>query len=141
MLLENYKHQIQIQVRFVDIDRLNHVNNSCYLSYFELGRVSYFNQVLNTAINWNKNGFILARTEIDHLEPIVLTDEVTCYTRVSKIGNKSLTIENSITKKSADGKPIKCAVGLGILVAMDYVNNLSMEIPVTWRDLILRFEH
>ena len=134
-----YKHKIPIQIRFVDLDRLNHVNNACYLSFFELGRVKYFNELLAEIIDWNKNGFVLARTEIDHLEPIFLNDEVFCYTYVSKLGNKSLTIENSL-RKMVNGKEVECAHGIGILVAMDYVNNQSIEIPEMWRIRIKKYE-
>ena len=55
MNYSDYKHFIPIQIRFSDVDRLNHVNNACYLNYFELGRVKYFNEVFKDKIN-----FILA---------------------------------------------------------------------------------
>ncbi len=135
----SYKHQIPIQIRFVDIDRLNHVNNACYLSFFELGRVSYFNHVFNHLIDWNKSGFVLARTELDHINPIFLNDEVFCYTKVVKLGNKSLTIENLIVKKEKDTY-IQCAKGIGVLVAFDYKNNVSIEIPDNWRNAVMAFE-
>lgn len=135
----NYKHKISIQIRFVDIDRLNHVNNACYLSFFELGRVKYFNEVLGDVIDWNKNGFVLARTEIDHLEPIFLNDEVFCYTKVSKLGSKSLVVENSLVKL-VKGKSLECARGLGILVAMNYLSNKSIPIPKKWRNKLEKFE-
>lgn len=137
--MENYKHQIPIQIRFVDIDKLNHVNNSCYLSFFELGRVNYFNEVFKNLIDWNKSGFVLARTEIDHILPIFLNDEVKCYTKVSKMGNKSLTVENLLTKK-INGIESACASGIGVLVAFDYQTNFSIEIPDLWRKAINDFE-
>ncbi len=140
MVFKNYKHYLPIQIRFVDIDRLNHVNNSCYLNYFELGRVNYFNVVLNSNINWNTHGFVLARTEINHLEPIFLTDEIVCCTRISKIGTKSVTIENSILKKENNGNYTECSNGLGILVAMNYTTQQSIELPYMWRNLINDFE-
>jgi acyl-CoA thioester hydrolase len=135
----NYKLQIPIQIRFIDIDRLDHVNNACYLSFFELGRVHYFNQVLNKMIDWSTQGFILARTEIDHIQPIFLYDEVYCYTRVIKLGNKSLTFENLIVKKEKD-IIVDCAKGIGVLVAMDYIKRQSIEIPEVWRKAIVKFE-
>lgn len=136
---KDYKHVTPIQIRFVDIDRLNHVNNSCYLSYCELGRVSYFNQVLNTQIDWNKNGFVLARTEMDHFAPLFMQDEVFCFTKITYLGNKSLSLKNEILKKQ-NGTWTECAAAIGVLVAMDYVKNVSIEIPKQWRDLIQTFE-
>jgi acyl-CoA thioester hydrolase len=135
----DYKHSIPIQIRFADIDRLNHVNNACYLSFFELGRVHYFNAVLGNTINWHENGFVLARTEIDHIAPIFLNDEVFCCTKTIKMGNKSLTVKNTVLKRSGS-ELIECASGIGVLVAMDYIHNNSIEIPEAWRKLITSFE-
>ncbi len=137
--LIKYNHQIPIQIRFVDVDRLNHVNNSCYLSYFELARVCYFNDVFKGIIEWDKKGFVLARTEIDHLIPIYLNDEIHCFTKVIKLGNKSLTIENSLIKKT-NGAELLCAKGIGVLVAFDYVSQGSIDIPDVWRKRISDFE-
>jgi acyl-CoA thioester hydrolase len=139
MTYSDYKHIIPIQIRFCDIDKLNHVNNACYHNYFELGRVNYFNQLFQEKINWDKEGFVLARTEIDHLLPVFLEDEIYCCTKVIKLGNKSITLKNCILKKSATGFS-ECAAGIGILVASDYVNNVSIQLPEAWRQLIQTFE-
>ncbi|MCC6371580.1 MAG: acyl-CoA thioesterase [Bacteroidia bacterium] len=137
---EEYRHCIPVQIRFVDIDRLNHVNNACYLNYFELGRVRYFNQILGGLINWELEGFILARTEIDHIIPVLLNDEIYCCTRVIKLGTKSITIQNSIVKKTDAGLLLECAKGIGVLVAMDYKGNNSIELPPNWRRAMSEFE-
>lgn len=139
MEFQDYKHFIPIQIRFSDIDRLDHVNNSCYHNFFELGRVTYFNQVLHDHVKWNEKGFVLARTEIDHIEPLFLHDEAYCFTKVIKLGNKSITIKNAILKKRGDDL-IESASGIGILVAMDYQKNTSMEVPAAWKKLIEDFE-
>jgi acyl-CoA thioester hydrolase len=135
--MKGFNHQINIQIRFSDIDRLNHVNNACYLNYIELARVSYFNTVFNEHINWSKNGFVIARTELDYVEPIFLTDSLQCFTRVIKVGNKSLTIENSLVKN----KTIIAAKCIGILVAMDYEKNESKKVPNLWLELLNKFEN
>jgi acyl-CoA thioester hydrolase len=36
----------KIQVRLTDIDILGHVNNAIYLSYFEMTRIHYFNELV-----------------------------------------------------------------------------------------------
>ena len=94
MNYKDFKHVTPIQIRFIDIDRLDHVNNACFLSYFELGRVKYFNQVLNKHIDWQQSGFVIVRTEIDHITPIYLLDEIYCFTKTIKIDTKSITIKN-----------------------------------------------
>lgn len=139
MNYQDYKHVIPIQIRFIDIDRLDHVNNACFLSYFELGRVKYFNQVLNKHINWNDSGFVIARTEINHMTPIYLLDDLYCFTKIINIGTKSITIKNSLVKKVGDEFQ-EAANGIGVLVAMDYLNKVSVDMPVKWRQAIEEFE-
>lgn len=140
MKYQDFKHVIPIQIRFIDIDRLDHVNNACFLSYFELGRVKYFNEVLNKHINWQESGFVIARTEINHIIPIYLLDEIYCFTKIITIGTKSITIKNSLVKK-VNNDFIECANGIGILVSMDYINKTSIGLPKKWRELIEEFEN
>jgi len=134
----HYKHCVPIQLRFSDVDLLNHVNNACYHSFFELARVTYFNEALGGHINWKENGFILARTELDHIEPVYLDDELYCFTSLGKIGTKSITMLNSLVKM-VDGNPVETAACVGILVAMDYRNNTSIPVPDLWRQLFSDF--
>lgn len=136
---KDYHHVITVQVRFSDIDRLDHVNNACYLNYCEMGRVKYFNEVLGDLINWNEKGFVLAHSEIDYFTPIFLNDEVYCFTKVTYLGNKSLSVKNEILKKQ-NGSWTECAMVSGVLVAMDYRNNHSIEIPADWRERIMAYE-
>ncbi len=135
----DFNHIIPIQIRFHDIDRLNHVNNACYHNYFEMGRVRYFDQVLKRYVNWDHYGFILARTEIDHLKPVHLNDEIYCGTKVVYFGNKSMKVKNVILRKEND-ELVACASGFGILVAMNYSENKSITLPQQWRDLMTAFE-
>jgi len=134
--MEGFNHRIEIQIRFSDIDRLNHVNNACYLNYIELARVNYFNTVFMDKINWAKEGFVIARTEMDYINPIFLTDQLECYTRITKVGTKSVTIENVLIKN----KVHLAANCLGVLVAMDYELGESKKVPTTWLELLNKFE-
>ncbi len=136
---KDFRHIIPVQIRFSDIDRLGHVNNACYHNYIELGRVKYFETVLGDNVIWDKNGFVLARTEMDHIEQVYLNDEIFCCTRVHRFGNKSVGFYNSIIKKTHGGF-LECAAVSAVLVAMDYSKNESMTVPALWRKLISEFE-
>lgn len=140
MVYKDYKHIIPVQIRFCDIDKLDHVNNSVYHNYIELGRVTYFKDILKDAVNWQESGFILGRTEIDHLIQVHLNDDIYCCTKAVKFGNKSITFRNAIVKKER-GEFIECAAVVGILVAMDYINNVSIPVPARWRELMEAFEN
>lgn len=138
-LYEDYKHVTRIQIRFSDIDKINHVNNAIYLNYFETSRVNYFNTVFNGLNNWDKTGFVLARNEINYLHPVHLEDEIYCLTKVIKLGNKSLTLKNTLLKKSGE-QYTECANGIGILVAMNYKTHESIVLPEEWIELVKTFE-
>lgn len=140
MELSSFKHCLPIQIRFNDIDRVNHVNNAMYHTYIELGRVQYFNQVLDRTVDWNSKGFVLARTEIDYKKPIHLRDKVFCYTKLGAFKNKSFTLLSCITKIDDNGTSIICAEAVGTLVCMDFENASSMEIPENWKELFLAYE-
>ena len=75
-----------IQIRFVDIDQLGHVNNAVYLTYLEVSRVPYFNSIVGK-IDWLRRGIILAKAEVDYKTPILLNDQIKVKTWCSRIGS------------------------------------------------------
>src|SRR6201994_3088515 len=85
--LADYKFRTTIQVRFSDLDYYGHVNNATYLTYFETARVDYWREVVKW--DWNNNGIILARSEVNYLKPIMRNDTIACYIRTTRIGNTS----------------------------------------------------
>ncbi len=96
--LSKFKHKTMISVRYSDLDTLQHVNNSRYLSYLEEARLDYCFEVLNISRNTSEIGSIVARVEISYHAPIVFSDKVELYTRCSKIGNKSVEFETFVVK-------------------------------------------
>ncbi len=139
MTFKNYKHCAPIQVRFSDVDKLNHVNNAYYLTYLETARVQYFRQVFGNQVNWSETGFVIARSEINYKVPIYLNDDIHCFTTVEKLGNKSMTLQNAIVKKVGN-ELVECADGIIVLVAMDYTTHTKIPLPDLWRELISEFE-
>lgn len=133
-------HQTKIQIRFSDIDKIGHVNNAVFLQYMETARVQYFNDVFGKRHNWDKEGFVVVRNEINYLLPLYLNDKIYCTTRCIKIGNKSLTLENVIYRKKSS-KTEKVAEGIGVLVSMDYQKKKSMKLPHQWIKKIKLFEN
>ena len=60
----------KIQVRLTDIDILGHVNNAIYLSYFEMTRIHYFNELVGSEWDWMENGVVLVQNEVTYIQPI-----------------------------------------------------------------------
>lgn len=86
----------KIQVRFADLDVMGHVNNSVYLSYFEMTRVHYFKELVGENWDWRKEGVLLVRNEIDYLKPILLNHKPEIYMSLDKIGEKSISLSYEI---------------------------------------------
>ena len=60
-----FKHKTSIEIRFVDVDAFGHVNNANYLTYLEIARVRYFDDIADWQYNWSKKGIILAKAEFE----------------------------------------------------------------------------
>jgi acyl-CoA thioester hydrolase len=138
--MQNFKHKVPIQLRFKDIDKMGHVNNANYLTYIELARVKYFEDVVGTDKKWSQQvGIILARIEIDYKAPVFLHDTIFVYTRCSRIGNKSLTLDWAIVREKQNQEEI-VAQGNAVLVCYDYTHEKTIPIPEEQGKAIERFE-
>lgn len=137
--LRSFRHATPIQIRFVDIDRLGHVNNATILTYFETARVAYLNDVIGRENDWFGRGLILAHSEIDYVQPVYQEDKIIAHTRIIQLGNKSFTIENVLMR--VDGKKeVLCAYATGVLVCMNYHEKLTVEIPEEWKEKLRKFD-
>ena len=67
---DTYKHRLQVQIRFSDLDALNHVNNSFQAQYYDLGRINYFEQVMGEQLDWTKVVVVIVNTENNFFSPI-----------------------------------------------------------------------
>lgn len=112
-----------IQVRYADIDSLNHVNNATFLTYLEMGRISFFTEKIGRDFFRSKM-MVMARMEIDYLSTIVMGDEVTCSTWIEKVGKTSITFGNEIWK----GNDTLCAKARSVAVLVDMDGN-KLEVP------------
>jgi acyl-CoA thioester hydrolase len=138
-LIMSFKHKTDIQIRFKDIDQLGHVNNANHITYFETSRVNYFKDVFKNETNWKETSLILAHTEITYKNPIFLEDTISCYTKVSKIGNKSFDMENLIVKTS-NSQDIIVAYGKSVLVCLNYLSKETIPIPTEWIQKIKQYD-
>lgn len=120
-----------IQIRFSDVDKLGHVNNAVYLSYLELARMNYFKDVVGK-INWNKEGVIVARVEMDFVQSVMLNDKIFVKTWCSRTGNKSFDLSYSLFKKEGD-EETEMLKGLTVMVCFNYELKKSVEMPEAWR--------
>lgn len=133
----SYFHSTPIQIRVNDIDPLNHVNNSVYQQYFDLGKIAYFNRVLGEHLNLETEGLVLASITIDYLKPITLYDSIEVFTRIYEMGTKSLKMGQEIVNRVS--KEVY-TTSKSVLVCFSNSSGLSIPIPLLWRERIADFE-
>ena len=49
-----FNHTLPIQLRFNDVDKFGHVNNTVYFSFYDLGKTEYFASVCPD-VDWEKD--------------------------------------------------------------------------------------
>lgn len=135
---ELFKHHTRIDIRYRDLDALGHVNNAAYLTYLEQARVTYFRDMAYWDGYKSELGIIVARICIDYKLALRLEDQsVKVWTRVSRLGNKSFTLENIISRSPEAGVAGHSET---IMVAFDYARDQSVMIPDSWRQAIATYE-
>jgi acyl-CoA thioester hydrolase len=139
MNIEEFKHKTKIKVRFSDLDAMQHVNNATYLSYLEEARIDYFDNLFKRDKGSLDFQAVVGRIEINYIYPIELGDEVEIYSRVSKLGTKSIDVEH-IVAICKDNKFINAATALTKLVYYNYKTKTTMVIPDAERAVLVNFE-
>jgi len=136
--MREYRFRHAIEVRYGDLDPQGHVNNARFFTYIEQARISY---VISLGLWDGKSffdiGFILAEARLTFHSPIHFGQEPIVYVRVSRLGNKSLTMHYLLMDKVSGEK---FATGESIQVAYDYRGKTTIEIPERWRTVIGEFE-
>jgi len=128
-----FAHSIPIQVRWGDLDAMGHVNNATYLTYLEQARVTYFNDLGLWDGSGGGLGLIMARAEIDYKLPIQGRDQVTVFTRCTRLGTRSFDTEQIIARIDDERAWTTAAAARIVIVVYDYANGQSAPIPDAWR--------
>lgn len=81
-----------IDVRYTDIDTQHIVNNGVYPHYLTEARVGYFEAVAGLVAE-EVQDIVVARLEIDFLNPIERKDEVSVHVRCVEVSESSFTLE------------------------------------------------
>lgn len=129
-----------LPIRFVDFDSLGHVNNANYLTYFEIGRIHYFNNIVTgNKPDWNKEGIILAKAIVNFRKPIDTFDHHYISIRCSRMGNKSFDLSYQVTREENESVELM-AEGTTVMVCFNYETKETIPIKDEWRKAIAHFE-
>ena len=132
-----FNHATPIQLRFNDFDALGHVDNSVYFSFYDLGKTSYFNEVLPDVGFSKEVGVVIANIQISFLLPVYPGENVSVETAVVEIGNKSFKLLQRLI--DIDTTEVKCICHT-IMVCYDAKTKTTRPISDEWRKAIANFE-
>lgn len=139
MDIKDFKHKTKIKVRFSDLDAMRHVNNATYLTFLEEARIDYFGHLFKRKYDNLEFEAVIGRIEINYIHPIVFGDEVEVFTRISKIGTKSVDVEHIIAVKKRNDL-VNAATAFTKLVYYDYKAQTTQVIPEESKKIIANFE-
>lgn len=131
-----YKVSLKVQIRFSDLDALNHVNNSFQSQYYDLGRIDYFEKVMGRELDWSKVVVVIVHTENNFFSPIVQGEEIFVESKLVKFGNRSMTMNQRLV----DSKGVVKGTCRTILAGFNRDTNASTPIEEDFKRRFLEFE-
>jgi acyl-CoA thioester hydrolase len=141
----DFAHRHDVEVRLSDTDAMGHVNNARYLTYVEIARVAYYEQVtgnpLPIGVHGAEEGMILAEIRMTYRSPAFYGETLTVETRVERIGRTSFGMVHRISAPQSRYGPARLvAVADSTLVSYDYREECPIPVPDEWRAGIESFE-
>ena len=126
-----------LEVRWGDLDALNHVNNAVYLTYYESGRTFYTDALDQLTANARIGG-VVAEATCRYLQQLHFPASIQVCTRISRIGNTSFDYTAALFYKDQDENPISTFTGR--MVCFDQKTQKKFRFPDDVRELIRGYE-
>lgn len=81
-----------VELRYSDVDAMNHVNNAVYVTWLETARVRLWQARLGFSGSARDIPIIVARVAVDYRSPVGFDEPVTIGVGVNEIGRTSFTL-------------------------------------------------
>jgi len=131
----------EVEVRFVDVDAMGHVNNARYATFFEEARVAYFRKTVSEEFSDRELEktfpFVLLDLYCRYLSPVRMGERLQVSIRLSRMGGKSFDFEYLITSRT-DGRAV--ATGRTTQVYFNCARNQTEPVPDGLREAFARIE-
>lgn len=126
--------EVELPVRYRDMDTLGHVNNAVYATYLEQARYQYFDHVLG--VPYEEREMVLANVDIDFLRPLTLSDRtVRIACGVVTLGESSFRMRYRVFPEDGDDP---AATADAVLVTVE--DGQPRSLPSWWRERFVEFE-
>jgi acyl-CoA thioester hydrolase len=135
-----FRHSTRITVRNYEIDWQGIVHNAVYLCYFEIGRISYLE---NIGIVMDRDSIqkefrvVVVRNEINYRSPARYREDLQVLTRIARIGNTSFLFEGILEEIASQRR---VAENASVHVWLDEKGIRPVRVSDTFRGLVRAFE-
>jgi acyl-CoA thioester hydrolase len=139
MSREGFRHWIVQEVRWGDMDALQHVNNAAYFTYCESVRMSFFHALeLERFMDGGKLGPALVTATCNFKQQVRHPATLDVGLVVARIGGKSFTLDYGLFRAGED-EPV--ADGTSVVVWTDYAGGRALPIPDDLRGALEGYTH
>lgn len=118
-----------IQKRFCDIDPFQHVNNVAQQSYFDVGKVDYYERILGAEVLLGDLRIVTVSTSTSYMGQVRMHDDVRVTTTCERIGTKSLTLFQQLLV----GGEVR-SESRSVMVVFDFPRQRSEAVSDLWRE-------
>jgi acyl-CoA thioester hydrolase len=127
-----FHHVLPLQIRFNDVDKFGHVNNTVYFQFYDTAKTDYIASVCK-GVDWERLAIVVVKIDAEFVAQIKADDHIACRTRVVKIGNKSFHLEQDVIDVDTQEVKSRC---FSIMVLYDLEHQQTIPIPDEWRQAI-----
>ena len=130
-------HSTPVQIRFNDVDMLGHLNNNIYLTFMDLAKARYFNDIAGHLVNWSEINMAVVNINVNFYAPSYIDSHLEVLTSVIAISVHSLTMEQRVV--DIETGEVKCSA-IYIMAGYDIKTATSLPIDDKWRETIFNWE-
>ena len=127
-----FHHVLPLQIRFNDVDKFGHVNNTVYFQFYDTAKTDYIASVCK-GVDWERLAIVVVKIDAEFVAQIKANDHIAGRTRVVKIGNKSFHLEQDVIDVDTQEVKSRC---FSIMVLYDLEHQQTIPIPDEWRQAI-----
>ncbi len=132
-----FRHIIDVQTRFNDFDLLGHLNNSVYLQFMDLAKVSYFEAVTGAPLDIKGPGVVIVNINVNFFSPAYFREPLAVATACIKISRRSFILEQRVVNPLTGD--VKC-VAETVMASFDPATATSPELDAAWVESLRRYE-
>ena len=127
-----FHHVLPLQIRFNDVDKFGHVNNTVYFQFYDTAKTDYIASVCK-GVDWERLAIVVVKIDAEFVAQIKANDHIAGRTRVVKIGNKSFHLEQDVIDVDTQEVKSRC---FSIMVLYDLEHQQTIPITDEWRHAI-----